>query len=104
MFGVINPGNVDGASNTSVASMMPSMLSNSSTLSSMMAYANSMNGSDMAMSWGSNIDMSSFPEWSHQYVMENVLYVHFSHLYPPVTYALCLVATRVLCLPRTPIP
>lgn len=74
MFGVINPGNVDGASNTSVASMMPSMLSNSSTLSSMMAYANSMNGSDMAMSWGSNIDMSSFPEWSHQYVMENVLY------------------------------
>lgn len=74
MFGTINPGSADG-SNATVDSMMGSMVSNSSTLSAMMSYLNNLNGTDAAMSWGGNISMSNFPEWSHSYVMENVLYV-----------------------------
>lgn len=73
MFGVINPPMAYG-SNVTVDSMMPSMLSNSSTLSAMMSYAASLNGSDMAMAWGGNVNMSAFPAWSHSYVAENVLY------------------------------
>ena len=74
MFGVINPPAGFVGSPETVDAMMPSMVSNSSTLSAMMSYAGSLNGSAAAMSWGGAVNMSAFPEWSQSYVMENVLY------------------------------
>ncbi|KAF7793024.1 hypothetical protein EIP86_004129 [Pleurotus ostreatoroseus] len=74
MFGVINPPAGFVGSPETVDAMMPSMVSNSSTLSAMMSYANSLNGSASAMSWGGAVNMSAFPAWSQSYVMENVLY------------------------------
>ena len=73
MFGTINPGGVDGSNGTTIDDAMPSMVSNSSSLSAMASYLNNLNGSAAAMSWGGKVDISSFPEWSHPYVMENVM-------------------------------
>ena len=73
MFGTINPGGVDGSNGSTVDDLMPSMVSNSSTLSAMASYLNNLNGSAAAMAWGGKVDMSAFPEWSHPYVMENVM-------------------------------
>ncbi|KAH7930816.1 hypothetical protein BV22DRAFT_999792 [Leucogyrophana mollusca] len=75
MFGIINPPNAAPGSNTSVASMMPGMVSNSSSMSSMWSYTNNMTyNNTMASNWGGSMDMSGMPEWSYQYIAENVMY------------------------------
>jgi len=74
MFGIINPPNAL-TSSSSVDSMMPGMISNSSGVSAMNTYAaNLTSGSPMAASWGNSIDMSSMPAESYSLVAENVLY------------------------------
>jgi len=74
MFGIINPPNAFGAP-TSVGSMMSSVVANNSGLSAAYSYSSSKTqGSYAASNWGQNIDMSSMPSWSYQYVAENVLY------------------------------
>jgi len=75
MFGIINPPSVSNNANTSVASMMPAMMSNSSTLSAMYAAsASNISSNPMAASWGANMSMGSMPEWSQSLFAENVLY------------------------------
>ena len=74
MFGIINPPSVGNNANTSVASMMPTMASNYSTVAAMMNYtANATANSSYAASWGGDMDMSGMPSWSLQYMAENVL-------------------------------
>ncbi|OAX44609.1 hypothetical protein K503DRAFT_678229 [Rhizopogon vinicolor AM-OR11-026] len=74
MFGIINPPNAAGSSGA-VSSMMSSMASNSSNMTAMVKYAQMMTAGDpMAATWGGNIDMSSMPASSYQYVLENVMY------------------------------
>lgn len=72
MFGIINPPSVENNAPTSVASMMPAMMANSSTLSAMYAASNVSNNS-AAASWGNTMDMSSMPAWSQSLFAENVL-------------------------------
>lgn len=74
MFGIINPPSAYMAS-TSIAQTMGSAVSNSSDMAAMMAYTNTLtNGNDKAASWGQNIDLATLPDWSHSFVMENVMY------------------------------
>ncbi|KAH9934771.1 uncharacterized protein B0H18DRAFT_869382 [Fomitopsis serialis] len=73
MFGVINPPNVENNAATSVASMMPAMMANSSTLSAMYAASN-ISSNPMAATWGDSMDMSTMPDWSQSLMAENVLY------------------------------
>jgi hypothetical protein len=73
MFGIINPPNGLGAP-TSVAGMMQSLLVSNPTLSAYNDYTVLQTGDGAASQWGGNIDLSTLPEWSHQYVAENVLY------------------------------
>jgi len=74
MFGIINPPNALG-SPTSVAGMMPSLSANSSDVSAYASYTTQMTANNTrAASWGAHIDMASLPQWSHQYVAENVLF------------------------------
>lgn len=76
MFGIINPPSISNNANTSVASMMSSMVASSPSLAAMYAYtANQTQGNLPASMWGQNIDLAGLPDWSHQYVMENVMYV-----------------------------
>jgi len=45
--------------------------------SNVMAYASyteAQTGKTSAGKWGNNIDMGSLPDWSHEYVAENVMY------------------------------
>ena len=75
MFGMINPPSALNA-NTSVGMMMPSMVANDSSLAAMWAYTTNKTAGNLAASmWGMGIDLAGLPEWSHQYVMENVMYV-----------------------------
>ncbi|EKM55394.1 uncharacterized protein PHACADRAFT_255995 [Phanerochaete carnosa HHB-10118-sp] len=75
MFGIINPPSISNNANTSVASMMPAMVANNSDLSAMAAYTNNMTqGNLQASMWGQNIDLAQMPDWSHEYVMQNVMY------------------------------
>lgn len=75
MFGIINAPSVTNNVNTSVAMMMSSLTATNPTLASEASYVNKMTaGMEAANLWGGNIDMSAFPDWSHQYVAENVLY------------------------------
>lgn len=77
MWGAINPP-MAISSDTNVNSMMPSMVSNDSSLSAMWAYMNSMgqkyNGSSQAMNWGMNYNVSAIPEWAQSGMMENIMY------------------------------
>ncbi|RDX56852.1 hypothetical protein OH76DRAFT_423348 [Lentinus brumalis] len=74
MFGMINPP-ASSQAGTSVGSMMGSAVSNSSDMAAMMAYTNTMTGSnEKAASWGASIDMAALPEWAHSSVLENVMY------------------------------
>lgn len=38
------------------------------------SYTEAQTGNTPAANWGSNIDMSTLPDWSQQYVAENVMY------------------------------
>ena len=72
---MINPPNLINA-NTSVGSMMSSMVSSSPSLSAAWSYASNKTAGNMqASTWGQSIDLAKLPAWSHEYVMENVLYV-----------------------------
>ncbi|KAH8117467.1 hypothetical protein DFH11DRAFT_1851863 [Phellopilus nigrolimitatus] len=74
MFGIINPPSALAA-NTSVASMMPALASNSSDVAAMaMMTQNMTQGSQGAAAWGGSIDMASMPAWSYNMVAENVMY------------------------------
>ena len=74
MFGIINAPNVDNNNPSSVASMMPAMMANSSTISAMYATSN-ISSNPMAASWGNNMDMGSMPGWAQPLMAENVVYV-----------------------------
>jgi len=74
MFGIINPPSAMNAP-TSVSGMMSSLTSNNADMSAYAAYTTKMTANaGQAAKWGGNIDMASLPDWSHQYVAENVLY------------------------------
>jgi len=74
MFGIINPPSAAGGA-MSVGSMMSSMAANDSSVAAMWSYTNNQTaGNNVASSWGSNIDMSSMPMWSHSLIAENVMY------------------------------
>ncbi|KAH9951350.1 hypothetical protein B0H21DRAFT_718624 [Amylocystis lapponica] len=75
MFGIINPPSVQNNANTSVASMMPAMVTNYSSVSAMNTQMMNLTaGNSYAANWGSNIDMSQMPSWSQQFIAENVMY------------------------------
>jgi len=74
MFGIINP---PSAFDTqySMNNVMQDLVQNSSTVAAAMTYSNNMTSSNSrAATWGSNIDLSQLPGWSHPYVAENTLY------------------------------
>ncbi|KAI0695912.1 hypothetical protein BC835DRAFT_1406086 [Cytidiella melzeri] len=77
MWGTINPPVATNA-NTSVASMMPMMISNDSSLSAMWSYMNSMgsqyNASSQVMNWAGQYDVSSMPTWAQGEYMQNIMY------------------------------
>jgi hypothetical protein len=74
MFGIINP-TTNFAAATSVSGMMQSLASNSSVIETYAAYTRKQTeGNKVAANWGGNIDLSSFPDWSHEFVAENVLF------------------------------
>jgi len=74
MFGIINPPSAFGSS-SSVGNAMVNLVSNSSTLAAAMTYTNNITaGNVRAASWGSNIDLSTLPAWSHELVAENTLF------------------------------
>jgi len=75
MFGIINPPNAFQAP-TSVASMMPTVISNDTTgnLGTYAAYTANMTTGSMGANWGANIDMSSMPSWAYDAVVENVMF------------------------------
>jgi plastocyanin len=73
MFGIINPPNANGAP-TSAASMMPSMM-NDSTMAAMASYTNMKTANNsMAAGWGSSMDMSQMPTWAQPYMAQNIMY------------------------------
>jgi hypothetical protein len=73
MFGIINPPNAfQGPS--SVSQMIPSLAANNSAVMAYASYTEAQTGKTSAGKWGNNIDMSTLPDWSHQYVAENVMY------------------------------
>lgn len=78
MWGAINPPMSVG-SESSVNSMMSSMVSNDSSLSAMWAYMNSINqqynASSQAMNWGMNYNVSAIPSWAQSDMMANIMYV-----------------------------
>ena len=75
MFGIINPPSVANAQ-TSVALQMSNLTSSSPDLNAMATYVNSQTvGNLQASTWGQNIDLAGLPDWSHEFVAENVLYV-----------------------------
>ncbi|EDR14817.1 uncharacterized protein LACBIDRAFT_322158 [Laccaria bicolor S238N-H82] len=74
MFGIINPPSALGSA-TSVSGMMQSLSANSPNVAAFVADSSKQTANNVAASkWGGNIDMAALPEWSHQYVAENVLY------------------------------
>ncbi|KAI0082707.1 hypothetical protein K474DRAFT_1702698 [Panus rudis PR-1116 ss-1] len=77
MFGIINPPSVNNSGvNTTVGSMMSSIIDSNPELAPMASYTNtSCANNTAAASWGSTIDMGSMESWTHKYVAENVMYV-----------------------------
>jgi len=70
MFGIINPPNALG-SPTSAANMMAPLASNDSSIAAYATYTNNMTANSTgAAEWGSSMDMSSMPAWSHSYIAE----------------------------------
>jgi len=75
MFGIINPPSSFNAP-TSVSGMMPSVLANDTTgnLTSYASYTSNLTAGSPGENWGSDIDMSSMPDWSYDLVMANVMF------------------------------
>lgn len=58
-----------------MSEMMPSIAANSSDVMAYATYTKTQTkGNTRAAGWGMNLDLAQLPEWSHQYVAENVLY------------------------------
>lgn len=54
---------------------MPSIAANSSDVMAYATYTKTQTkGNTRVAGWGMNIDLATLPEWSHQYVAENILY------------------------------
>ena len=74
MFGMINPPSAYQVS-TSVSQKMSAAVSNSSDLAAMQAYTDSMTkNNEKAATWGQNINLAELPDWTHNLVLENVMY------------------------------
>jgi len=73
MFGIINPPNAFQTPST-VSQMLPSMAANNSDIKAYASYTETQAGKTAAGKWGDNIDLGGLPDWSHQYVAENVMY------------------------------
>lgn len=74
MYGVINPKNSWGSSN-SVSMMAGEMAKNDSDMAALWSNMDSMTkGNDKAAHWGDSMDMSSVPQWAQKSMMENVMY------------------------------
>jgi hypothetical protein len=74
MFGIVNP-TTNFAAATSVSGMMQSIAANSSVVETYAAYTRKQTeGNKVAANWGGNIDLNAFPDWSHEFVAENVLF------------------------------
>lgn len=71
MFGFINPPNAAGTPMT-VGSMVPSMISNSTTLATQAMYVANKTVGTSAEKWGANIDMSNVPAELHEQFIQNV--------------------------------
>jgi plastocyanin len=75
MFAMINPPTSAG-SPTSIGSMMDKITSENPDLAAYASYSrNQTSGNAKVSNWGSDVDMSALPEWSHKYVIENTLYM-----------------------------
>ncbi|TFK54926.1 hypothetical protein OE88DRAFT_1623071 [Heliocybe sulcata] len=86
MFGIINPPMAGASSETSVASMMTSMMANNSDISAMWSYTkNKTAGNPAAAAWGGGADMSNMPSWAQQAMVENVLYTRLALAANPET-------------------
>lgn len=75
MFGIINPPSSFNAP-TSVSGMMSSVLANDTTgnLTSYASYTSNLTAGSPGSNWGSDIDMSTMPDWSYDLVMANVMF------------------------------
>ncbi|TFY83235.1 hypothetical protein EWM64_g779 [Hericium alpestre] len=74
MFGIINPPNAF-MSPTSAAQMIPMMAQNDSSMAAAWSYTQSATANNTgAANWGSNMDMSSMPQWSKSYMADNIMY------------------------------
>src|SRR5882762_4651903 len=59
----------------SAGSMIPQMAANDSNVAAAYNYTQSMTANNTgAANWGSTIDMSVMPAWSHSFVAENIMY------------------------------
>ena len=59
----------------SAGSMIPQMAANDSSMAAAYSYTQMMTANNTgASSWGSSIDMSSMPSWSHSFIAENIMY------------------------------
>jgi len=75
MFGMINPPSVGQGQLGSVAETLPTMMSNSSSMTAMQAYANMVTANNsVAAAWGSDMDMTAIPDWAQEVFAENVLF------------------------------
>ncbi|KAF8319360.1 hypothetical protein DL93DRAFT_2074983 [Clavulina sp. PMI_390] len=72
MFGLVNPPNANGAS-TTVASMMPSLISTNTDLAMQVMYVMNKTMGTSAYTWGNDMDMSGVPEDNQVAFMQNVL-------------------------------
>ena len=71
MFGFINPPNAAGTPMT-VASMTPSMITNSSTLATQAMFVANKTAGTTAANWGGNLDMSNVPAEMQEQFIQNV--------------------------------
>lgn len=75
MFGIINPPTTAPGAPSSVGGMMQMMAANDSNLAAFAGYTSNLtSNNEAAKSWGGAIDLAGLPEWSHPYVMTNVLF------------------------------
>jgi plastocyanin len=75
MFGIINPPTTAPGAPSSVGGMMQMMAANDSNLAAFAGYTSNLtSNNEAAKNWGGAIDLAGLPEWSHPYVMTNVLF------------------------------
>jgi len=73
MFGILNPTQANSSDN-SMETYISSMASKDSSMAQMVSETSSIcEGNSEAMSWGSTMDVSMFPEWAKSMAAQNVL-------------------------------